>query len=272
MSMERVRQAVLRANSVLELKRKIVGVKFLFKPQEFEQADAIGFKKPIRYCSMVKAATAGHAVKAAAEHFGCPGGSQALGISENDELYRSGHCYLELGLFRDLTIAKNAINNMTFCQHKLYGVMVKPLGEFDSEPDVVIIVAASYAAMRIVQGYTYSFGMQTAFKLSGNQAICSECTAYPFETNNINISLLCSGTRNFAGWDEDELGIGLPFNRFVALVEGVYSTVNAAEPNKKKKQIKEKLKQNNLHDLNVEYDTAYFSRRRATDPPSPAAG
>jgi len=257
---EKVKQAVSKANCALQLERKIVGMKFFFSEEEFQQAAAKQIKAPMHYCAMVKAATAGHGVKVDAERFGCPGAARALGMIEPEAAFISGKHYLKLGLYQDLITAKNARNNMTFCQHKAYGVMLKPLGDFDEEPDIVLIIANSYNAMRIVQGYTYKYGMHTAFKLSGNQALCSECTAYPYESNNINISMLCGGTRNKAGWGDDEIGIGMPFNRFSAVIDGVYKTINAMEPNRNKAKIEAKLKQNKLDDLKIEYDKNYFTR------------
>ncbi len=260
MDKEKIQQTVIKANCALELGRRIVGVKFLFSEEEFLQAAAKLITAPMHYCAMVKAATAGHSVKAAAGNFGCQGGARALGIMEPEEAFVSGRHYHRLGLYQDLGIAKNARNNMTLCQHKAYGVMVKPLQEFTEQPEVVLIIANSYNAMRIVQGYTYAYGIHTSFKLSGNQAVCSECTAYPFESNNINISMLCGGTRNRAGWNDSDLGIGMPFNRFSAVIDGVYKTVNAMEPNRNKAKIEAKLKQNKLDDLVIEYNKNYFTR------------
>lgn len=260
MELEKIKQAVIKANCTLELDRKIVGVKFLFNDEEFCQATAMSIEAPMHYCAMVKAATAGNSVKAAAASFGCPGAARALGIMEPEEFFVSGQHYNRLGLYQDLTTAKNARNNMTFCQHKAYGVVVKPLEEFQEAPDIVLIITNPYNAMRILQGYTYIYGIHTAYKLSGNQALCSECTAYPFESNNINISMLCGGTRNKAGWRDDELALGLPFNRFIAVVDGIYKTVNIMEPNRNKSKIEEKLKQHELTDLEIEYDKNYFTK------------
>ena len=82
---------------------------------------------------------------------------------------------------------------------------------YDEEPDVVLVVTNSYNGMRIVQGYTHVFGYNTSFKIAGNQAICSECTAFPFESNDINVSLLCSGTRYKAKWGDEEIGNRISF-------------------------------------------------------------
>jgi uncharacterized protein (DUF169 family) len=244
----------------LELSRQIVGIKFIFTREDFAAAEAKELTGKIAYCVMVASATRGHAIKAAAENFGCFGGARALGIVELDENYTSARHFDSLGLYQDLATAKNVINNLTCCQHKAYGVMIKPLSEFRQEPpDVVIIVANAYNAMRIVQGYTYIYGTNTAFKLTGNQAICSECTAYPFESNNINISALCAGTRFKARWKDDELSLGLPFNKFSGLAGGTYATINATDPNEKKSLVEAKLKEKKRTDLLIEYDRNYFT-------------
>jgi len=258
-AMEAVRQAVIKANCALELTRQIVGVKFLFTEEEYEQANAKPLKGRMHYCVMVRKTMSGKELKAAATHFGCPGAARALGITELEERFLSGQHYLGLGLYRDLVTAKHIRNHMTMCRHRAFGVMIKPLEAYAGEPDVVLMVTHPYNAMRIVQGYTYMYGIHAAYKMSGNQAICSECTAYPFESNNINVSMLCGGTRNIARWKDDELGIGIPFNRFIPLIDGVYKTVNAMEPNRNKTKIEAKLNEKGLADLQIEYNKNYFT-------------
>lgn len=258
MDKERVAMSVTKINCALELNRKVVGMKFLFNEDEFEEADAKEVTGKISYCVMVKSAMAGHEIKVNGKNFGCLGAARALGIIETEERFRSGQHYLKLGLYNDLTIAKAVRNKMTFCDHKAYGVMVKPLEEFNTEPDVVLIVTDSYNTMRIVQGYTHFLGINIAYKLCGNQAICSECTAYPFETNDMNISMLCGGTRYKASWTDGEIGIGIPFNKFSTIVDGIYNTINVMEPNDKKKKIELKIKENGLTNIEIEYDTSYY--------------
>lgn len=57
------------------------------------------------------------------------------------------------------------------------------------------------------------------------------------------------GTRNRAGWSDNDLGIGMPFNKFSTVIDGVYKTVNAMEPNYKKTKIETKLSKINLMTL-----------------------
>jgi len=201
----------------------------------------------------------GNAVKASVENFGCQSSARALGVLEVDEMVSSGRHYRRLGLYQDLATSKNVQKNMTMCQHKAYGVMIKPVEEYDEKPDVVLIITKPYNAMRIIQGYTHIYGCHISYKMVGNQAVCSECTAYPFESNNINVSLLCSGTRFMAGWGDDQMGIGFPFNRFTSIVEGLYATLNLTEPNDKKSAIESRLKEQGRTDLEIEYDKNYYT-------------
>ncbi|WIV12170.1 DUF169 domain-containing protein [Proteiniborus sp. MB09-C3] len=255
----KLRDIISKVNCSLELKRKVVGVKFLFTEEEFEEANAKKLRAKSPYCVMVKTAMSGYSIKATLENFGCLASARNLGILEADEIITSGRYHSKSGLYQDLTTSKNTISNMTMCKHKAYGVMIKPLEEYTENPDVVLIITSSYNAMRIIQGYTYMYGAYSSFKMLGNNAVCSECTAYPYESNNINVSLLCSGTRHMCGWGDDEIGIGMPFNRFSTVVDGIYATINPIEPNKNKSIIESKLKEEGRDDLDIVYDKNYYT-------------
>ena len=59
----------------------------------------------------------------------------------------------------------------------------------------------------------------------------------------INITLLCPGTRLVANWQENEIGIGIPFEKWYEIVEGVKQTTNPFERNKEiRKVLKRDLK------------------------------
>ncbi|HEX2965688.1 MAG TPA: DUF169 domain-containing protein [Syntrophorhabdaceae bacterium] len=244
---------------VLNLKQKIVGVKFLFDAQEFAKAKARPLKRKMAYCVMVRSALTGKSLKATTENFGCMGGARALGAIDLDETSLSGRFYNRLGLYQDLSTSKNVQQTMTFCQHKLYGVMVKPLEEYNDEPDVVLTVTTPYNAMRVIQAYTHVSGYKTSFKIAGNQAICSECTAYPFESNDINVSLLCSGTRYKAGWGDDEMAVGFPFNLLFSIVKGLYATLDMVEPDEKKAEIESRCSESGRKAPAIHYGKNYYT-------------
>lgn len=254
-----VQKAVKDLGYALKLERKPVGVKFLFDEQEFESAEAKKLTGKMAYCVMVKAATKGKSLKAAAENFGCGGGARALGMVELDELSLSGRFYNKLGLYKDLATSKDVQRKMTFCGHRPYGVMVKPVEAYREEPDVVLLVTNPYNGMRIIQGYTHAFGFNTALKMSGNQAVCSECTAFPFETNDLNVSLLCAGTRYKAKWGDAELALGFPFNQLLPIVAGLQATLNPTEPNDKKREIEARTRELGGTVPAIEYDKNYYT-------------
>ncbi|MFH0780974.1 MAG: DUF169 domain-containing protein [Pseudomonadota bacterium] len=257
--MQEIQDAIDKVHCALALKRKIVGVKFLFDQEEFKQAEARPLTTKMPYCVMVKRAMLGNDIKAVLKDFGCLASARALGIIKPDDFFSSGRHYNRLGLYQNLTVSKNIRRNMTICQHQAYGAMVKPLENFTTEPDTVLMVCTPFEAMRLIQGYTHQFGYSSNFKMAGNQAICSECTAYPFESGNINISMLCAGTRFMAGWKEEELAIGLPFHLFVPLVKGLWQTLNPTETDPKKKNIEARLTQSKRNDLTIEYGKNYYS-------------
>ena len=265
MNREIINNAVKRLNCALKLDRKIAGIKFLFDKDEFDNAGAKALKVRMPYCVMVRNAMEGKFLKATADSIGCFGGAKAVGMMEADEQSLSGRFYHKLGLYNDLATAKNVQQNVTFCKHKLFGIMTGPLDKYTDEPDIVIIITNPYNGMRIMQAYSYMYGCNTSLKMTGNQAICSECTSYPFENNNINVSFLCAGTRYKAKWKDDELAIGFPFNRFLSIEKGLYDTIDVIEPNEKKDELQIRFKEQGIECPDIHYNRNYYTGLNPTD-------
>ncbi len=259
---EKILEAVIKLNCSLELERKVVGIKILFSKEEFEDADAKHIINKMNYCVMVKVAMGGTALKATGDDLACIAGGRALGLIDIDDFHRSGQNGRNLGIYHDMTTSKNTRDRMSYCTHRAYGIMVKPLEEYTNEPDTVLIVTNPYNVMRILQGYSYFYGMHSNYQMVGNQAICSEATALPYMSNNINVSMLCIGTRHKAGWKDSELVVGIPFNRFETISQGVMNTINIMDNNKKKEYIQKKLTENNIDELKIKYNYNYYTKRK----------
>lgn len=267
MSHETNKTLVLQLNNALELKRHIIGVKFLYTKEEYENADAITLTGYLPYCVMIKSASLGNSIKSTRYEFGCKGSALSLHAFDTDtELnadkepgyFSSGKSYFErLKIYKSIDSARKTAEAITICKRKLYGIMVKPLEEYQEDADVVIIVTTPYNIMRLVQGYNYEYGTNCNFKMGGNQAICSETTAYPYESDEINVSALCSGTRMLSQWGRDELSMGIPYHKFSAIVNGVYQTINMLERDPDKKRIKENMNRSNQNIINIEYGKNY---------------
>lgn len=248
---------VMKLACALNLSRRPVGVKFLFTEEEYDSVEVESAKAPMAYCTMVKLASGGISLKASAKDFKCPGGLKALGMAPMDNDALSGKRYLELGLYQDLATARKFQSDITFLSCSLKGVLLKPLDQFVELPDVVILVTDAYNTMRILQGYSYKYGLNNQFKLAGSQAICSEVTAQPYEKNSINLSTMCSGTRFWCGWKRDDMAVGMAGNLFHDIVSGIMATLNSTEPVQEKAWIDKRCKEKGL-DANIEFHKSYY--------------
>ncbi len=244
--------------AALELERRIVGVKFLRSSEDYKRSEVQSVKERMPYCVMIRLVSQGHSFKTDLGHSGCKGATRALGMEKPSDEFHTGDEYLSFGLYENLETAKKFADDMIFMDEEIYGLDARPLMDFDEEPDVVIIITNPYNAMRISQGYAYKYGHNNAYRISGNQAVCSECTATPFVKNDMNISMMCAGTRYLAGWDESELGIGFSIEKFIEVADGIFFSINGAETNEKKEKIIEKLKNIDVESPEIQKDGAYF--------------
>lgn len=256
-----------RIESLLSLTRQPVGLKLFFTREQWQACEMPVPRSKMPYCVMVRMAGEGFCWKAELEQVGCMGGARALGMVPLDEAYRSGLMFDGLKLYCGMETAKQVAGCMTLVQKKTVGYAVAPLGQWATEPpDVVLFVGMPYSAMRIVQGYTYQFGTNTEYRMAGNQAICSECSAYPFERQKLNLSMLCSGTRIKAGWKENELALGIPYAQLEGLLDGIEATVNPMDDDAHKAQIAQKLgPECRLKPSEIQYHHNYFTGLFQTD-------
>lgn len=252
---------IIKAYALLNIERKIVGVKLIKNKQEFDSYDVVNLLNPLSYCVAVKSASLGHRIKFDKLTSGCGGSTRALGLEKPADDFLDGTAPYRLGLFKDENVAKRAALETGNILSNTYGVLVQPVEFFsrNDKPDVVIAIGKPRELMRIIQGYTYNKGISKQFSMSGNQGVCVEATAYPLIHNTVNMSLLCSGTRFLAEWAEDEGAVGIPISLFSEVIDGIYNTVNAVEMDKRKSEISEELTLNNIECMEMEYGKTYYT-------------
>ncbi|MFZ5966220.1 MAG: DUF169 domain-containing protein [Bacillota bacterium] len=251
------REEAHRLKSVLGLSRNIVGVKFIYTEEEFNDINIKQVNFKMSYCNTVKLASKGKPFKANFENFYCKASARAFGLMNIDNDVASGRLYHSFRMYNSIGTAKNVQKNVTYFNHEIYGVVVQPLEQFENDPDIVIMIINPYQAMRVVQGYSYHYGIAKNIKLTGNQGLCSECTVTPYEYNDLNVSLLCANTRFAAKWNDEEMGVGMPYHMFDTVADGIMKTLNPSEPNSRKREILEKVKDKNLG-VEIELGTSYY--------------
>lgn len=253
-------------DTYLDLERKPVGVKIFFDKDEYENYDLKERENKVTYCNAVQLASIGKKIKLRKDHQACPNGSTALNFNDEPEAIKSGKGRLKKGIYDNIDVSKSVSDEMVFLKNRPYGLVIMPLENFEDNPDVVIVVGGSFPIMRIIQANAYKHGYTDNLKTVGLQAVCHDLTTYPYESGDINISFLSPGTRLVADWKYNEMGVGIPFDKFEDIVEGLQKTTNPFERDKNKKEIIKKSKENNLDSSEIKlgenYDDGSYSGGR----------
>lgn len=252
-----IRKSVDMIEAYLDLDRKPVGVKFFFNKEDFDNFDVEQRNRKLTYCNSVQLASKGKAMKLTKENQGCPNGAFALNFTDVPEPIANGMGRFKKGLYCSQEVSKKINEDMIFMKDRVYGVAVMPLEQYKMEPDIVIVVGGSYNIMRLIQGYGHFNGYTNNLRTTGLQAVCQDLTTYPYNTEDINISLLCPGTRLVADWVPNEIGIGIPFKKWYTVVEGVKQTTNPFERDKNKTAIKKRLEERGFDTSELKFNENY---------------
>lgn len=256
--MMNIREIAERLHVLLDLERNAVGVKLVYSEEEYSQYEGRELIRPLSYCVAVKSASCGHSIKMTRKMGGCFGGNRALGLSVCNPEFRDGTGGYSLGLYESPEAAAKVAASVFICPPDTYGIIVKPLLEFEREPDVVLLITNTREAMRILQGYTYTYGLSKGIAMSGNQAVCVEATVTPLFTKELNVSMFCSGTRYKACWKDSEVITGIPAEKAEGVVRGLTGTINAIEMDERKREIEEGLLALGDSDIEIDYGKTYF--------------
>lgn len=206
-----------------------VGVSLLHTAEEFDTAPFFAPATPTHYCAAVRQAANGESLKLAAYDMSCDTASRILGLKPGFDDPDFVESYVTAGLYADREAAERVLASVVTLRD-VAGVALSPLGTFPdtAPPDVVIVSTTPYGAMRLAQA-AYFGGNYVRSDAIGMHGICSECTAAPYATGEICTSLMCSGTRHVAEWDEQHVSAGIPLGRLGEVVEGLMRTAERYE-------------------------------------------
>lgn len=229
----------------LNLSRIPVGIQLFFNEDDYNNSQLNEPTSPLSYCCIIEKATRGKSFKAKLNHINCDGGTTALNLEPSTNRIESGEEYFSYNLYKTPAAARRVregVPGLYRTVAKTFGIAVSPLKEFTTTPDVVIFIANPYQVMRIQQGYMYHEGGRIEITGAAMQAICAEATVEPYLTGRLNITTLCPSTRFLAKWKDEEMAVGIPFEKFQNIVEGVIATINTTDIKKRKEKITERFK------------------------------
>lgn len=246
---------VKKATLALDLRHNIVGIRFLDFQEDYENVDVKEAKKCGSFCSHVRNAMDGMHFKINELKVTCEYARAALGMTKPDITMSEGRSFEYCGLCETKTIAKNIGKAMLYIRQDIYGVEIGPLQEME-KADLVIIADYAETIMRVMQAYAYKYGNPEHLSCYGNQAMCSDMVSKIYHNNDINISLMCKGTRNYGRFDKGELSVGFPIQMFDPIVEGIIMTINPVHSPQDKRRIALECSENPV-DLGIELDEKY---------------
>ena len=242
----------------LGLTRKVVGVKFIFLPEEYDDLEVDEPDRKGTFCALTGKAMKGSTTKAKLDYFICNGGPEMFGMMPICSYVDSCKQYSKYKLYKDAAIARQVQEDLCKINQKIYGVLVGPIDEME-DADVVMFLCNGWQIMRVVHGYGYRNGMPKNMSTIGVQGICSDLVSRPYVCNDINISAMCIGARANTGADDGEMGVGMPIHIFEELMEGVLKTVNPGMETRRKKELLERLSDPNELGFEIEMNKTYGS-------------
>ena len=128
------------------------------------------------------------------------------------------------GRFESRDIAKKALADMMAIQPpttQAVFIFAKEFDDIEVEPDVVVLAARPVELTRIIQAYQFQTGNRVTASMGGLRVVNSDLMVRPYLTQDMNISTYCLGARLIGGFEADRLGIGMPFNQFKEMIEGM---------------------------------------------------
>jgi uncharacterized protein (DUF169 family) len=209
-----------KLKSALGLKGSPVAVK-LVRTREDIPAGVPEIGEKIRHCEMVQKARSGDVFYATKDRHACAGGAGAMGVMETPEKVLNGEFYLSLGDFGSIGAAKRTTGSITRVDEDYVATMYAPLEKAGFKPDVVVVIGNPKQMLKVAKANIHAMGGRNFADFSGIQSICADAVAEVFMTGEVNYTLGCNGSRNYAKIADDEMIVGIPAEKLQALADGL---------------------------------------------------
>jgi uncharacterized protein (DUF169 family) len=177
---------------------------------------------PARHCEMVQ-----H-VRQKADMFystidehKCRGGAAVIGLTEIPENVADGKYYYKLGAFASIEASRNTMESVPRIEKSSKFALYAPLESVNFSPDIVVVLCTPKQAMQMIQADLYTDGGRVQTGFAGKQSLCGDIVANTLNTNSVQVSLGCSGSRKHAKIEDNELIVGIPVERIEQLVNSL---------------------------------------------------
>ena len=216
-----------RLEDILGLAAPAVGVKLIsgdWSPDGWLRGDKL------TYCQFIMKAREGGRLIADVDNISCPNGASALGLREVPPKLVSGELLETIGTFEKEAGAEMVASIPRFRLGEWDRIALARLGDFDFEPDLVLIESLPEQIMWLNLASIYGGGGRLEFGTSVSNGTCSDLTVVPMRKGCINISAGCYGCRNATSVADQDMYAGLPFGKLTALIEALEQLQQKAMP------------------------------------------
>lgn len=206
----------------LDMKKEPVGVKLIRNgfdiPISFHRIEF-----PIRHCVSINTASMGASLHVPFEMHACAAAKAALGMQDLPDKVKSGKVPYMHGLACCQEAAARTMREIPKLPlGSSKGTLVGPIQSFSKDPDVVILVVKPKQAMWIANSLIFhGGGPRITANFAGMQASCADVTAIPIKTGDVNFSLGCYGCRSVGKLRDEEMYVGIPFEKLESVINGL---------------------------------------------------
>ncbi|OGU76353.1 MAG: hypothetical protein A2W11_12655 [Ignavibacteria bacterium RBG_16_35_7] len=190
-----------------------------------------------RMCQLVMRARKGGTIMLTREGISCPAAA-ALGFKPLPKNLQDGSMLQGYGIFRDKEAAVKVMNDMPRLEQGKYeAVVVKPLKDWEENPDVIVIEDEVEKLMWIALAYLNDEGGRLDMSTSILQAVCVDSVVLPFKSQKINMSFGCYGCRDATDAKSGEAILGIPFTKLDMTIENIKYLKSKAIDRSRAKQV-----------------------------------
>jgi uncharacterized protein (DUF169 family) len=164
-----------------------------------------------RLCQAIMEARKGKRVLIHKDNISCPAAAAALGLKPLPKQLQDGTMLCGYGIFKTKDAAIRVMETMPHLKAGQYAaVEVKPLREYEVNPDVVVLEDEVEKLMWVALAYLNEAGGRLDFSTSILQAACVDSVVLPFLSGRINMSFGCYGCRDATDAATSEALLGFP--------------------------------------------------------------
>ncbi len=170
---------------------------------------------PTRHCQMVdNVRYNGDSFYTLIDDHKCKGGAATLGFCDLPQSLKSGDLYFKLKRFSTINAARRTMEKVpVISPDSVKAIAYAPLEKTILVPDVIVIISNPETIMKISQSVLYKHGGRITADFAGIQSICGDGVAEPYNCGTVGITVGCSGSRKHTSINENEMIIGIPFER-----------------------------------------------------------